>query len=169
MLYSEIIAVCSQIHTKHINTLCGQNVELLNVKPVGTYSDHRTLQGYQLQALKTVPEQLRAQQSFPAMSSCFLGPPRIRHGLVESDARKKAKREIHFDHFHPWNKTDSEGHKFQALRRPGNWTLYGGSQYFLCTNWISFPYSQKSISVHMHHEESTRQQWGLQGAAWPWK
>ena len=28
MLYMEIIAVCSQIHTKHINTLCGQNVEL---------------------------------------------------------------------------------------------------------------------------------------------
>ena len=32
MLYTEIMAVCSQIHTKHINTLCGQNVELLNVK-----------------------------------------------------------------------------------------------------------------------------------------
>jgi len=32
MLYREIIAVCSHIHTKHINTLCGQNVELLNVK-----------------------------------------------------------------------------------------------------------------------------------------
>ena len=31
MLYREIIAVCSQIHTKHINTLCGQKVELLNV------------------------------------------------------------------------------------------------------------------------------------------
>jgi pantothenate kinase len=29
MLYSEIIAVCSQIHTKHINTLCWQNVEFL--------------------------------------------------------------------------------------------------------------------------------------------
>ena len=28
MLYREIIAVCSQIHTKHINPLCGQNVEL---------------------------------------------------------------------------------------------------------------------------------------------
>jgi hypothetical protein len=48
MLYKEIIAVCSQIHTKHINTLCGQNVELLNVKLAvhivtttgGTYSDH---------------------------------------------------------------------------------------------------------------------------------
>ena len=32
MLYREIIAVCSQIHTKNINTLCGQNVELVNVK-----------------------------------------------------------------------------------------------------------------------------------------
>ena len=28
MLYRETIDVCSQIHTKHINTLCGQNVEL---------------------------------------------------------------------------------------------------------------------------------------------
>ena len=32
MLYREIMAVCSQIHTKHINTVCGQNVELLNFK-----------------------------------------------------------------------------------------------------------------------------------------
>jgi hypothetical protein len=32
MLYMEIIAVCFQIHTKHLNTLCEQNVELLNVK-----------------------------------------------------------------------------------------------------------------------------------------
>ena len=31
MLYREIIAVCSWIHTKPINTLCGQNVELLYV------------------------------------------------------------------------------------------------------------------------------------------
>ena len=35
MLYREIMAVCSEIHTKHINTVCvGQNVELLNVKLV---------------------------------------------------------------------------------------------------------------------------------------
>jgi hypothetical protein len=46
MLYREIIAVCSEIHTKHINTLCGQNVELLNVKPGGTYSNRWALQGY---------------------------------------------------------------------------------------------------------------------------
>jgi len=32
MLYGEIIAVSSEIHTKHINTVCGQNEELLNVK-----------------------------------------------------------------------------------------------------------------------------------------
>jgi hypothetical protein len=32
MLYREIIAVSSQIHTKHINTLCGQNVGLFDVK-----------------------------------------------------------------------------------------------------------------------------------------
>ena len=31
MLYREIMAVCSQIHIKHINTLCGLNVELLTV------------------------------------------------------------------------------------------------------------------------------------------
>ena len=43
MLYWEIIVVYSQIRTKHINTLCGQNVELLNVKLAGTYSDHWAL------------------------------------------------------------------------------------------------------------------------------
>ena len=32
MLYREIIAVCSQIQIKHISTLCGQNVEFVNVK-----------------------------------------------------------------------------------------------------------------------------------------
>ena len=37
MPYREIFAVCFEIHTKHINTLCGKNVELLNVKPSGTY------------------------------------------------------------------------------------------------------------------------------------
>jgi hypothetical protein len=43
MLYREIIAVCSEIHPKHINTLCGQNVEFENVKPGGTYSNHWAL------------------------------------------------------------------------------------------------------------------------------
>jgi hypothetical protein len=52
MLYREIIAVCSQIHTEHINTLCGKDVELLNVKLAvhivttgSTYSDHWAVKG----------------------------------------------------------------------------------------------------------------------------
>jgi len=36
MLYKEIITVSSQTHIKHINTLCRQNVELVNIKPSGT-------------------------------------------------------------------------------------------------------------------------------------
>jgi hypothetical protein len=43
MLYSEIIAVCSQIHTKHINTLCGQNVESVNV-----FSSYRAVNTHRL-------------------------------------------------------------------------------------------------------------------------
>ena len=53
MLYREIIAVCSEIHTKHIHALCGLNGELLSVKLAehivttgGTYSDHWALEGY---------------------------------------------------------------------------------------------------------------------------
>jgi len=32
MLYGEIIVLWSEMHTKHINVLCEQNLELLNVK-----------------------------------------------------------------------------------------------------------------------------------------
>jgi hypothetical protein len=42
MMYRKIIAICSQIHTKHINALRGQNVELLNVKLVV----HCAVKGY---------------------------------------------------------------------------------------------------------------------------
>jgi len=44
MSYREIIAVCSEIHTKHINTQFGQNVDLLNVTAGGIYSDHWALE-----------------------------------------------------------------------------------------------------------------------------
>jgi len=36
MLYQSKAAVCSEIHTKHINALYGQNIDLLNAKLVGT-------------------------------------------------------------------------------------------------------------------------------------
>ena len=45
MTYRDIMAVCSEIHTKHINTVCGQNVELLNVKTSGAYSNHWAIMG----------------------------------------------------------------------------------------------------------------------------
>jgi len=45
MLYREIIAVCSEIHTKHINTLCERNEKHLNAKPGGKQSKHWTLKG----------------------------------------------------------------------------------------------------------------------------
>jgi len=45
LLYREIIAVCSEIHTKHIITLCGQKEEFVSDKPDGTYSDHWTVKG----------------------------------------------------------------------------------------------------------------------------
>jgi hypothetical protein len=35
VIYGKKIAVYSEINTKHINALCGQNVELLNAKPAG--------------------------------------------------------------------------------------------------------------------------------------
>ena len=40
MLYGDVIAVCSEIHTTHINTLCGQNAEWYIVNLGGTYSYH---------------------------------------------------------------------------------------------------------------------------------
>ena len=45
MLYREIIAVCFQIQTKHINIMCGQNVGFLNVKHGDTYNNYWALEG----------------------------------------------------------------------------------------------------------------------------
>ena len=36
MLYRRVTAVCTDIHKKHTNALCGQNVEFMNIKPAGT-------------------------------------------------------------------------------------------------------------------------------------
>jgi len=40
MVYREVIAVCSEIHAKCVNRLCGQKLEFLNVNPGGTQSIH---------------------------------------------------------------------------------------------------------------------------------
>jgi hypothetical protein len=77
MLYGEIIAVYSQIHTKHINTLCGQNVELLNVKAGGTYSDHWALKSQNRTAIKTVTR-------FVSLSACYRHWPSLEAILSRS-------------------------------------------------------------------------------------
>jgi len=46
MLYGEIMAVCFEIRTKRIDTLCGLHVEFAYVNTVGTYSNHWALEGY---------------------------------------------------------------------------------------------------------------------------
>jgi hypothetical protein len=53
MLYREIIAVCSQFQTKNTNTLCGQNVKFVNVKPGGVSRDNSVsiATGYRLDCL----------------------------------------------------------------------------------------------------------------------
>jgi hypothetical protein len=45
ILIGKIISDYYENHTKHINTLCGKNAELLNALPGGTQSNHCTLKG----------------------------------------------------------------------------------------------------------------------------
>ena len=80
MLYREIIAVCSEIHTKHINTLCGQNVEFfLTVKniAVGTCRNDWVLKD---EAMFGAKQQLQEPTSLPTpvclVSSSFPYSPR---------------------------------------------------------------------------------------------
>jgi hypothetical protein len=44
MLFKETMAVYCEDHTKHVNTLCGQNAEFFNVKSGGTCSNHFALE-----------------------------------------------------------------------------------------------------------------------------
>jgi len=58
MLYREIIAVCSEIRTKHINTVCGQNVDFyVNLNYVEIPSPYRAVNtlrlGYKNQSVNS--------------------------------------------------------------------------------------------------------------------
>jgi hypothetical protein len=52
MLYREIIAVCFEIYTEHIHTLCGQNVECLHVKKLVV---HKVTPGLWAETAKEAP------------------------------------------------------------------------------------------------------------------
>jgi hypothetical protein len=43
MPFKEIVDVFSKNHTKHVNTICEQNTELLIIKAGGTYGHHSSL------------------------------------------------------------------------------------------------------------------------------
>ena len=45
MLCKEIITVGSEVHKKHINVLCGQDVQLFNIKAAGAGSIGRAFYG----------------------------------------------------------------------------------------------------------------------------
>jgi hypothetical protein len=45
MLYRERVALCYEINIKHLNTVCGQNVEHLSIKPGGMHNNDRALKG----------------------------------------------------------------------------------------------------------------------------
>ena len=53
MLYMEVVPVCSKIQTKHINTLCGQNVELYIMTQSVPRTKH-TPSGYKIQSVNAV-------------------------------------------------------------------------------------------------------------------
>jgi hypothetical protein len=44
-MFRDVIAVCSEHHTKYINMLSGGKLDFLKVKEVGTYRYHYTLKG----------------------------------------------------------------------------------------------------------------------------
>ena len=70
MLYREIIAVFSEIYTKHINTLCGHNVELLNVKLVVRIVTTRLQIGNKSSSPQAWRHKSRTQQLAWTMKDC---------------------------------------------------------------------------------------------------
>jgi len=78
MLYREIIAVCSQIHTKHINTLCGQNVELLNVtlcsKGLSDGGHKERVRLLRTTAMTSTPPVTQTSSPLPETSATTKGP-----------------------------------------------------------------------------------------------
>ena len=86
MLYREIIAVCSQIHTKNTNTLCGQNVEFVSVKLVV----HIVTTGLNRVELvqRTLYGSLLCERSRVRVFSLYQLPRQIFHSLSQSLGRK---------------------------------------------------------------------------------
>jgi hypothetical protein len=46
VIYGEVIVAYPEVHKNHRNTVRGPNVEVLSVKPGGTFNNHWVLKGY---------------------------------------------------------------------------------------------------------------------------
>jgi len=97
MLYREIIALCSAIHTKRINTTFGQNVKFLIVKPHYKNSKISALEGltYILFLFKFPNFELRPLYAAIGQFMLQLGPPAVRPRNRGSISRR-IKRFLHF-------------------------------------------------------------------------
>ena len=69
MLCREITAVCFEIHTKHINTLCGQRAEFLNDTAPGTYSYRWAFKGLRGDASSQEKAPLRLSSVSPQITA----------------------------------------------------------------------------------------------------
>ena len=69
------------VNSKYINTLCGQNTVLLNVKPGGTYSDHRTLTLWRLTTYMSRTAPLTSKRCILYIYSTNVGTEYFKHAL----------------------------------------------------------------------------------------
>jgi len=108
MLCSEIKAVCSDIHAKHISTLCGQNVEFLFVRLGGIVGiatryglDSPGIESWLGEVFRTRPNRPWGPSQPPIqwVTGLFPGGKRLGRGVDQpypSSAEVKERVELYF-------------------------------------------------------------------------
>jgi hypothetical protein len=107
MLYRKIIAVCSQIHTKHINTLCGQNVELYIKTQSVPHSKHSIAECGAEVVIPTVEHKFWQKH----LSQCYFTTTNLIWTDLESNSNVPSQAPVR-SHFDP-TKTQ---HRFAACQ-----------------------------------------------------
>jgi hypothetical protein len=92
MLYRDIIAVCSEIHTKHINTLCGQSVGLLSVILVVHIVTTGLYKGLTFLKMRIPPSHDRNLTSLTFALLSVTGPVRVATAATDGGAEPSSLR-----------------------------------------------------------------------------